>query len=118
MKRFLKDKNKGLLLYRQKMGNSDQSGGIVWVNRSKNRPLITIRFRMRNRKKNSHAAEEKKEWKFIWNIPITDYEHPMKPFFIAIQIFLGLGRQTGQINSGAFSAKLSAPILVLWVLGY
>jgi hypothetical protein len=45
----------------------------------------------------------------------TDYGHPMKPFLIEIQKFLGLGRQIGQINSGAFgvfSVELSAPILV------
>ena len=40
---------------------------------------------------------------------------PMKPFFIEIQNFLGLGRQIGLINSGAFGvflAELSASILV------
>ena len=39
----------------------------------------------------------------------------MKPFFIEIQERLGLGRQIGQINSGAFGvflAELSAPVLV------
>ena len=47
----------------------------------------------------------------------TDYGHPMKPFFHSNQELLGLGRQVGQINSGTFgvfSAKLSAPILVMF----
>ena len=51
-------------------------------------------------------------------IRATDYGHPMKPFFHWNTELLGLGRQIGQINSGAFwvlSAKLSAPILVQWV---
>ena len=41
----------------------------------------------------------------------------MKPFFIEIPNFLGLGRQFGQINFGAFgvsSANLSAPILIMF----
>ena len=45
-------------------------------------------------------------------LDITDYGRPIKPFFIEL---LGVGKQIGQINSGAlmvFSAKLSAPILV------
>ena len=44
-----------------------------------------------------------------------DYSRPMKPFFIENPELLGLGRQIGQKNSGAFgvfSAKLSATILV------
>ena len=43
---------------------------------------------------------------------------PNKAFFHWNPELLGLGRQIGQINSGAFgvfSAKLSAPILVQWV---
>ena len=47
----------------------------------------------------------------------TDYGRPMKPFHWNPEL-LGLGRQIGQINSGAFgvfSAELSAPILVLLV---
>ena len=47
----------------------------------------------------------------------TDYERPMKPFFIEIPNFWpGAGRQLGQINFGAFGillVNLSAPILVL-----
>ena len=45
----------------------------------------------------------------------TDYGRPLKPFFHRNQI-LGLGRQFGKINFGAFgvlSNDLSAPILVL-----
>ena len=48
----------------------------------------------------------------------ADNERTMKPFFIEIPNFLGLGRQFGRINFGAtgvFSANLSAPIYVLWV---
>ena len=43
---------------------------------------------------------------------------PNEAFFHWNPELLGLGRQIGQINSGAFgviSAKLSAPILVQWV---
>ena len=44
---------------------------------------------------------------------------PNEAFFHRNPKLLGLGRQFGQINFGAFgvfSADLSAPILVLWVL--
>jgi hypothetical protein len=57
-----------------------------------------------------HTAGKKSTYKF------TDYGRQMKPFFIEIPNFFGLGRQIGQINFGAigvFSAELSAPILVL-----
>ena len=40
---------------------------------------------------------------------------PNQAFFHRNPKFLGLGRQIGQINFGAFSTDLSAPILVLWV---
>ena len=46
----------------------------------------------------------------------TDYGRPMKPFFHLNQELFGLGRQIGQITSGAFgvfSADLSAPMLIL-----
>ena len=42
---------------------------------------------------------------------------PNEAFFHSNQELLGLGRQVGQINSGTFgvfSAKLSAPILVMF----
>ena len=48
----------------------------------------------------------------------TDYGHPMKPFFIEIPKLLGLRRQFGQTNFGAFGVfgvfldDLSTPILV------
>ena len=48
----------------------------------------------------------------------TDYKRPMKPFFQRNSKLLGLGRQVGQINFGAFgifSVDLSAPILIQWV---
>ena len=47
-----------------------------------------------------------------------DYGRSMKPFFIEIPIFLGLSKQFGQINFGAFgvfSSNLSASTLVLRV---
>ena len=55
----------------------------------------------------------------FWLVMTTDYGRPMKPFFSEILNFWAwadkLGRQIGQINSGVFSAKLSAPILVQWI---
>ena len=48
----------------------------------------------------------------------TDYGRLMNLFFHQNPKLLGLGRQIGQINFGAFgvfSAKLSAPSLVQWV---
>ena len=48
----------------------------------------------------------------------TDYGGPIKPFFHWNPELLGLGRQIGQINSGAFGvflAELSVPVLILWV---
>ena len=56
----------------------------------------------------------------IKSIFITDYECPMKSFLLKSRTFginfwyklLGFSRQIGQINSGVFWAKLSAPILV------
>ena len=40
---------------------------------------------------------------------------PNEAFFYWNPELLSLGRQIGQINYGAFLAKLSAPILVQWV---
>ena len=45
---------------------------------------------------------------------ITDYGRPITPFFIETQNFLGLGRQIGQMNFGAFGTV--SPLSMFFII--